>query len=80
MEFDEVVTFFELFIQFSRQKSNGKEKVGEIIDKGALIDLANQKFFTKCDELNLFQIACMYWIYNGVGSLWSSQILEKMEN
>ena len=48
MKFDEVVTFFELFIKFSRQQSSETNTViGDILDKEALVELANEKFFVK---------------------------------
>ena len=53
--------------------------VGDILDKSALVDLANEKFFAKQSALNLFQITCMYWIYSSVGSFWNADILSKME-
>jgi len=48
LKFDEVVTFFELFIKFSRQQSSETNTViGDILDKEALVELANEKFFVK---------------------------------
>ena len=78
MKFDEVIAFFELFIKFIRQR--GKEGVvGDQVDKKMLVDFANDKFFIdKISKLSLFQIACMYWTYSGVG-VWNSQIIEKLE-
>ena len=71
------MTFFELFIKFSRQQapSMTNSTVGDILDKSALVDLANEKFFAKQSALNLFQITCMYWIYSSVGSFWNADIL-----
>ena len=78
MKFDEVIAFFELFIKFIRQR--GKEGVvGDQVDKKMLVDFANDKFFIdKISKLSLFQIACLYWTYSGVG-VWNSQIIEKLE-
>jgi hypothetical protein len=71
MKFDEVIAFFELFIKFIRQR--GKEGVvGDQVDKKMLVDFANDKFFIdKISKLSLFQIACLYWTYSGVG-VWNS--------
>jgi hypothetical protein len=53
--------------------------VGDTIDKQMLVDFANDKcFLNKINELTLFQIACLYWIYNGVG-IWNTQIISKLE-
>ena len=77
LKFDETVTFFELFIKFSRQQSHSiaNQTVGDMLDKSALVDLANEKFFAKQSALNLFQITCMYWIYSSIGSFWNAEIL-----
>lgn len=53
--------------------------VGDILDKSALVDFANEKFFAKQSKLSLFQITCMYWIYSSIGSYWNEEILLRME-
>ncbi len=81
MSFNEVVSFFELFIKFQRQRGYDSIQIGDSVDKSALVEFANDRYFSKkIDQLTLFQISCLYWIYNAVGSIWNKSLMLQLEN
>ena len=53
----------------------------DIVDKQALVDYTNDKFFlNKISDLDFADCASLYWLYQNTVSLWNSQVVRELES
>ena len=76
LTFDDVIAFLELFVKFSRQVLH-ESKVGDTVDKQALIDLVNENYFShRTSQLDMSQITSLFWVFNSLQTEWSGSLLQ----
>jgi hypothetical protein len=71
MNFDEVISFLELLIKYTRM-SLDSQSVGELIDRQAVMEQVNDNYMIgRVKALSLMELASLYWVTDALGTQWS---------
>lgn len=71
MNFDEVISFLELLIKYTRM-SLDSQSVGELIDRQAVMEQVNDNYMSgRVKALSLMELASLYWVTDALGTQWS---------
>lgn len=71
MNFDEVITFLELLIKYTRM-SLDSQSVGELIDRQAVMEQVNDNYMIgRVKSLSLLELASLYWVTDALSTQWS---------
>ena len=70
MNFDEVISFLELLIKYTRM-SLDSQSVGELIDRQAVMEQVNDNYMIgRVKALSLMELASLYWVTDALGTQW----------
>ena len=71
MNFDEVISFLELLIKYTRM-SLDSQSLGELIDRQAVMEQVNDNYMSgRVKALSLMELASLYWVTDALGTQWS---------
>ena len=79
----ELIDGYRKSLSMQTQSMSDENRAEDLVDGAAILTVVNERFLLsylqKTERINVYQIACMFWICSRMG-LWDSEVLKHMEN